>query len=46
MMKTKNYETPSMVELKLYLEGLLCTSIDDNDNESYGGVPGEDDSIF
>ena len=45
MMKTKNYETPSMVEQELYLEGILCIS-DVEENESYGGDPGEDDSIF
>ena len=44
-MKTKNYETPSMVEQEIYLEGVLCIS-DVEGNENYGGVPGEDDSIF
>ena len=45
-MKTKNYETPSVVEQELLLEGLLCQSLNDNGNESYGGAPDEDGSIF
>ena len=47
-MKTNNYETPSMAESELCLEGVLCSSLEGfgNENESYGGVPGEDDSIF
>ena len=44
-MKNSNYETPSMIEQELYLEGVLCIS-DIEENESYGGLPGDDDEIF
>ena len=46
-MKYSNYETPLSIEQEIFQEGLLCMSaVDVNDNESYGGDPGEDDSIF
>lgn len=46
LMKTKNYETPSVVEHELLCEGCLCQSLNDNGNESYGGLPGEEETIF
>ena len=41
---TKNYETPSVNEQELFIEGILCTSM--ATNESYGGDPSEDETIF
>ena len=40
----KNYETPSVIEQELFIEGILCLS--GAGNESYGGDPGEDETIF
>ncbi len=39
-MKTKRmeYETPAVYEHKMFVEGVLCSSLD-GDNESYGGDP-------
>ena len=39
-----NYETPSVKEQEFFPEGILCMS--GATNESYGGVPGEDETIF
>lgn len=41
--KPMEYQTPTLYEHVMYVEGILCIS---GDNESYGGDPGEDDSIF
>ena len=45
-MKTKRmeYETPAVYEHKMFVEGVLCSSLD-GDNESYGGDPFDDDFI-
>jgi hypothetical protein len=32
------YETPAVYEYKMFVEGVLCSSLD-GDNESYGGDP-------
>ena len=46
-MKYSNYETPLIIEQEMFLEGILCMSaVDVNDNESYGGDPTDADSIF
>ena len=43
-LSTKEYETPTLYEHQMFMEGILCIS--GGDNESYGGDPTEDDSIF
>ncbi len=43
--KTEVYEAPAVYEHEMFVEGVLCGSLG-GDNESYGGDPLEDDSIF
>lgn len=42
--KSMEYLTPEVKEQDLLVEGVICLS--DSGFESYGGDPGEDDSIF
>ena len=41
---TQTYESPSAKEYEFFHEGILCASM--ATNESYGGDPGEDETIF
>ena len=41
---TQTYECPSVKEQEFFSEGILCMS--GATNESYGGDPGEDETIF
>lgn len=40
----KEYETPTTLQYVVHCEGVLCVS--EAGNESYGGDPGEDETIF
>lgn len=42
--KPMEYQTPTLYEHEMFVEGILCISGDMS--ESYGGDPDEDDSIF
>ena len=43
-LSTTEYETPTLYEHQMFMEGILCAS--GAGNENYGADPGKDDAIF
>lgn len=44
-MKSVEYETPAVCEYEMFTEGILCASLE-GDNESYGPDPDDESTIF